>query len=338
VDTTGAFYSVPPDTTKTTPFHFMTEAQTKREINATDGGWRKRVDATKYEDRGDSAVLERVTDEDGLQPLYLKLFNYKFGNDVGLYSSNEIVLNRYSGSTVGSGLGLNYVQVGIGQGAIENGVRIGSYSGVSFFNNRQIGIFSDDNDTIKVGRNYSGVGQGDYFYTTKTGSIGIVSNGVKKYEVDSTGLIKTAFMPHAQSTFSDSSISINLTQDVWTQITRPISKTTWPTTEFWGFTDSGDTIAAQYSGHYIANYDINITGLDNKTYEYRLMRKNGTTSEVWRYKVSGTGITVLRSINAYLDLIVGSKFWVEIRCTSLAPGSVTIFGGRMTVHPVHINF
>lgn len=63
-DRSGLHYDAvnKPDTAQTTPLHLMTEAQTKREINATDGGWRKRADATKYygESLGDSIVFYKT--------------------------------------------------------------------------------------------------------------------------------------------------------------------------------------------------------------------------------------------------------------------------------------
>jgi hypothetical protein len=177
VDTTGAFYSVPPDTTKTTPFHLMTEAQTKREINAVDE-WKPTAGGIKYilgardslvikDENVDlstlagtyyyhDGTLRYVLSEDGI--------NISAGSDEAQLSSKAIFIDPVLISANNNAASFNY----------KNGLTL-------------IGMFSDDVDTLKFGRNDEGVHQGDYFYTTKSSSIGIISNGVRTYEVDSVG-------------------------------------------------------------------------------------------------------------------------------------------------------
>lgn len=163
------------------------------------------------------------------------------------------------------------------------------------------------------------------------------NQGTEKFAVDKDGYIR-GDCPHAKSMFMDSSITINLDQNTWYQITNQTSKSTWPATMFTGFTDIGDTVTANHSGHYRLFYQINTSGVNNNIYEYRIMKKSGaTSSEVWRYQVTGTGTRVLRIIETSIALTAGDKYWAELRSTSVAPGSVTLYGGQMTIEPIHLD-
>lgn len=165
----------------------------------------------------------------------------------------------------------------------------------------------------------------------------IKNNGVKKLHIDANGYMH-GDCPHAKSMFMDSSITINLSQNTWYHITNQTSKSTWPSSMFTGFTDNSDTITASYTGHYRLFYQINTSGVNNNIYEYRIMKKSGaTTSEVWRYQVTGTGTRVLRIIETSIALTVGDKYWAELRSTSVAPGSITLYGGQMTIEPIHLD-
>jgi len=204
-------------------------------------------------------------------------------------------------------------------------------SGIEYQKSNGQRIFKLDTLGMEVLKNGS-----DSIILNPASGITYYKTGVKKFKIDTLGYIHNT-APHAFSQFTDSSITLNLTQNTWYQITNPVGRATWPVTEFYGFTDNSDTITCNYSGHYIVKYQINITGADNKMYEYRIMRRNGTTSEVWRYGVTGSGTLVLRDVSTYIDLYAGSKFWVEIRSTSSAPGSVNILGGQMRVYPIHLD-
>jgi hypothetical protein len=156
-------------------------------------------------------------------------------------------------------------------------------------------------------------------------------------KVDAKGYIHND-NPHAVSQFMDSSIVIALTQNVWVQITGA-TKQTWPTTEYVGFTDNGDTIISAYSGDFNLAYEVNLLGVSSKDYEYRMMKKRGaTTTTIWSYKITSSGNAVLRSIRSYLeDVLPNDRYWIELRSTSVSPGNTTIYGGRMICTTQHLD-
>lgn len=159
-----------------------------------------------------------------------------------------------------------------------------------------------------------------------------------KLYIDNSGYIHNT-PPHYKGYFSDSSVVISLTQNTWYQITNQTYKTTWPMTDKHGFTDSGDTaiVSTGSAGHYLFIWEINISGSDSKTFEYRINRKrSGTTTVQWIFKVTGTGTDVLRHVQSYVEVQAGDRVWVEIRSTSSAPGNVTILGGQWYAHPIHL--
>ena len=227
----------------------------------------------------------------------------------------------------------------------SNNIAIGYYSGAFstscanrlFINSlNRTNILGDSTKSIIYGR--QSTNSDDQYLFLNVGKLFVKGgrNQIKLY-TDTNGYIHNT-APHAFSKFMDSTITITLTQNTWYQVTRPVTKTTWPTSEFIGFTDSGDTITANFAGHYILKYQVNVQGVDSKVYEYRIMRDNfGATEEVWRYAVTGSGSIVLRDISTYIDLDAGSKFWIEVRSTSSAPGDITILGGQMRVYPIHLN-
>lgn len=175
-------------------------------------------------------------------------------------------------------------------------------------------------------------------FTTSGSKLLSVKNGVtEKLHIDKDGYIHNN-TPHAWSVFMDSSISISLTQNVWYQITNQTAKTSWPATEFLEFTDSGDTLIVGKSGDYNGTWNVNLQGVDSKEYEYRVMRRRSSTNTViWKYSITSGGQKVLRNLDAYLDANAGDKFWIELRSISLAPGSVTIYGGEMKIKPIHLD-
>lgn len=176
-DYTGVHYTATPDTTLTTPSHLMTEQQVKREINAVDGGWRQRADATVYsfENGNDSIVIINSDGESNAA------FIFYAGGEV-VHSLDEGGNTNFLGMSVnGLAIANDYFKIRP-QSSYFN---IGKKYSTSIYS----GLFLDDNDTLKFGRysDINSVNQGDYFYTTKSGSIGIISNNVKTYDVDSVG-------------------------------------------------------------------------------------------------------------------------------------------------------
>lgn len=156
-------------------------------------------------------------------------------------------------------------------------------------------------------------------------------------QVDSNGYYY-GNSPHAISQFIDSSVILSLTQNVWYQITNQW-KSLWPSTEYYGFTESADTVIAGFKGDFIYNNEVNLLGVNTKDYEYRIMRRrNNVNTVVWKYQITSGGQKVLREINSYIeDAQIGDRYWIELRSTSLAPGSVTIYGGRMRFTALHLD-
>lgn len=224
------------------------------------------------------------------------------------------------------------------------GSKISANTGIGYFventnTNTAIGVKSFAADTVSL---TSGARTGIFgktgYYTDIDGfgQLRLYRNNVLKLKIDTAGHILNN-PPHAYSIDTTSNFNITLTQNVWKQVTNA-TKNFWSNNaELDYFSFTGDTVVLAKKGHYTGDFNINIAGASGATYEYRIIQKNGTTKIVNKFTVKGTGEIVYRNVPFYVQGIVGTKIWVEIRFTGATTGSpITVTGGLFRIFPIHL--
>jgi hypothetical protein len=204
-------------------------------------------------------------------------------------------------------------------------------SGLNFHIGESGAYYNDDGLYIGLNsENYNNIQSDLIKLRSETDSIEISPLSIKM-----TGLIYNT-PPHYFSTFMDSTVVMDMTEDVPKQITNN-AKTMWPDTEAVGFTTSGDTIINTYAGGYDFKFEYNAVGGGAADYRYHLKKKSGaTTTTVYKYLSSNAGDTVERTMNTHVHLLAGDKLWVEVENTTNSE-DITVYAGIMRLTTVHLS-
>ena len=247
------------------------------------------------------------------------------GNQTQCINNNSIFLNLLNNNRYSFGFKITYNK-GYGIAIYEtnkDGAGIFSYAAdsVSLTSPARTGIFGKT---------------GYYTDIDGFGQLRMYRNNVLKLKIDTAGHILND-PPHAYSIDTTSNFNITLTQNVWKQVTNA-TKNFWSNNaELDYFSFTGDTVVLAKKGHYTGDFNINIAGSDGATYEYRIVQKNGDTKIVNKFTVKGTGEIVYRNVPFYVQGIVGTKIWVEVRFTGAPTGSpITVTGGLFRIFPIHL--
>jgi len=159
-------------------------------------------------------------------------------------------------------------------------------------------------------------------------------NGTTKFKVDSAGHVFQN-VSYLYDYVTDSSIVKTLVQNEWIHATNS-AKNMYSGFEGVGCTIVGDTIVNQCGGIFLVKFELNIAGVDSKTYEYRILQKNSTNHVVSDNIYVSAGATVVRREEALVNVQPNSRIWLEMRCTSASPGTVTIYGAKLLSYQIKL--
>jgi hypothetical protein len=262
------------------------------------------------------------------------------GGGYGNYVSNTSGYGSYTG-TSGSGNYGNFIansSSSIGQ-YIQNNTGAGNAFQIRSTNSNF--LVCDSAASVRVSIKPSGVVElrqnTKNFLECKTLSdVGI-------FRISNKGYIHNQ-APHLWTWYTDSAITVALTQNVWTLTSNPIGRTSFPKAglnyEAIDWTMSRDTFIVGVAGDYKGDILFNNTGTTTKVYQYRVLQRNGGTTYV-RYQgtYDGTGTTVVRCLPIYAEnCIVGTRIWSEVRSTSISPGNITIIGSWVNINATHLDY
>lgn len=160
-------------------------------------------------------------------------------------------------------------------------------------------------------------------------------NGGVKILIDTAGFIRNS-KPHAWGQFSDSAVTISLTQNNWVHITNS-TKTLFPATDYENITDLNDTLKFSYSGDVNCDYNVTFEGTSTDEFEFRVV-KNGTQAYKVHYDVPTSANEVNIAIPSAFHPNLNDKVWLEVRNTS-NNNDITIISGSIRVRYdyLHIN-
>ena len=118
---------------------------------------------------------------------------------------------------------------------------------------------------------------------------------------------------HVYGGFQDSSITIDVLDEDWTEITNA-SNTLWGGTEADGFTISGDTMTVVNGGDYTGSVSITFAALTNKDYHFRIYNVTQTAQVGFYTGASTTGATNFTNINLpiYLEATAGDELVLQV--------------------------
>lgn len=120
--------------------------------------------------------------------------------------------------------------------------------------------------------------------------------------------------PHTWARFADSSVTISVTQNVYSQVTNP-EDSLFRVLENIAIDWSGDTVTVNNKGHFIIDVILGIEGTINDEYFVQINTTNGVISK-FGVTTTGTGVIVVIPIKAYWDADVGDEAWIEITNTA----------------------
>ena len=128
-----------------------------------------------------------------------------------------------------------------------------------------------------------------------------------------TGRLRQDSIWHVYGGFQDSSITIDVLDEDWTEITNA-SNNLWGGTEAEGFTISGDTMTVVNGGDYTGSVSITFAALTNKDYHFRIYNVTQTAQVGFHTGASTTGATNFTNINLpiYLEATAGDELVLQV--------------------------
>lgn len=143
----------------------------------------------------------------------------------------------------------------------------------------------------------------------------------------------TPMNPHVIA-FAYDTVQFESMQNVWYMLTNP-THDAFVVSDIYGFHMSNDTLISDCDRHVIINGYFRVSGpvgVANREYEYRIrINRNGSDSTIFNFKVSSSGLPVMRSIPAAWYCRKNDKIWGEVRTLS-ATGLINFYGGMVVVH------
>jgi len=119
-------------------------------------------------------------------------------------------------------------------------------------------------------------------------------------------------MPHGEFHFNDSSITLDMTEDLWSSVTNP-TNTLFTTHDADFLTFAGDSVTLEYDGDYISIISLSFGGTSGDEYEITLFVNNVIADHTQERTTSQTDIGNM-SLPSYLDdLSAGDDITLKIR-------------------------
>ena len=140
------------------------------------------------------------------------------------------------------------------------------------------------------------------------------------------------YPPHGWARFSDSTVVLNITQNVYTQVTNTYDSL-FRQIHIPGIQIVADTIVFETQGHYLFSGTITFTATINDVCRFRVML-NGTSLYSVRSSVSSTGEYHTIPLNLGIHANVDDELWIEVTNTS-SSDDITIIGGSWYVLYIH---
>ena len=136
---------------------------------------------------------------------------------------------------------------------------------------------------------------------------------------------------HGYMSFSDSTITIDLTQNEWATITN--GGNIYIKEEFDEISYSYDTLIIDVEGDYFFNYEYSTKGDNTNDYSIRIM--NNTTQKA-KMRFTGLGVNnyVSVSLQAYFECEVGDKITVQVRNVS-GSNAIILLDGTVFINRIH---
>jgi hypothetical protein len=140
---------------------------------------------------------------------------------------------------------------------------------------------------------------------------------------------------HGYCQFSDSSRTLDLTQNVWQKVTNS-GNNLFSTVEFDGLTFAGDslTVSADRDGDYFLTAQISFNGNNNDDFEWGIA-KNGVLQFKMRASGTGTSNRNIATVQAYLNnLVAGDDLALWVRNVT-NNNDVTLMDGNIYMRREH---
>jgi hypothetical protein len=140
------------------------------------------------------------------------------------------------------------------------------------------------------------------------------------------------YPPHGWAHFADSSVTISVTQNVYTVISNAYDSL-FALSHLRKITYSGDTIVLADTAHFLFNFTVTLSGTANDVFAIRVMLDGTQIAKMENSSSSGTErhpISLIAGINAD----EGSKLWVEITNTTSGDDPV-IYSGNWYILYIH---
>jgi len=116
--------------------------------------------------------------------------------------------------------------------------------------------------------------------------------------------------PHAYLAFSDSAVTLDITEDVWTQITNDWTSL-FSVYDSDMITSENDEVTVIYPGSYLHNVSISFSGTNNETWGIALF-KNGNKESSKMQRYTSTNDTGNVGFSCYSEAILNDSYQIRI--------------------------